>query len=219
MTERVEVDDVLRCIDIEAFNKFRFRHMRRKESRIYTLEREVLASKRWAKMKDRVDLGTTTRDDPHLRIPRIIKRSTTYAARAAEFLEVRDYMMTGSRKALKRLIAHEMIHYYLIDNGAYTGTRKKECYENRAHGRLFNECAAVVLDASYAKPVYRYKCSCGWWVKTERRVLSYLCEHCGKTMLRKSEHERLRKVAAIGSKVRPVDLNRYTVMTVDKVGH
>lgn len=222
---RVELDPVLRDFGWEAerigmmlSNRDRVHKMNRRERKIFRLEREVLNSKRWAKMKEKVELGVPGREDPALRVVKAVRQQQgRFLARAGPYLEVNEYggQLSGGR--LKRLVAHEMIHYYLHDNKAWEGDRKKSFYDNKQHGALFKECAAVLIDSSENPTVYRYSCPCGWWIEIPgKRKSSVPCHSCRKTLVTKTEYDRLRKVSAIGSRVHKVELSKYAVMAVKR---
>lgn len=222
---RVELDPVLRDFgwNIERLpmvlaNRDRPHRMGRRERKIYRLEREVLKSKRWAKMKEKVELGVPGREDPELRIVKVVKQKhSRFLARAGPYLEVNEYGGQLSDGRLKKLVAHEMVHYYLHDNKAWEGSRKRAFYEDGLHGPLFKECAAVLIDSSENPTVYRYSCPCGWWIEIPgKRKSSVACHSCRKSMVTKTEYARLKKIASLGSRLHPVEISRYAVMTVKR---
>lgn len=220
---QVELDPILRDFGWNAerlsmvlANRDRPFKMNRRERMIFRLEREILESKRWAKMKEKVELGTPTRDDPQLRLVKCVKVKAMFAARAGPFLEVNDLGYRRTGKSLRALIAHEMIHYYLQDNKTHAGTRKVAYMENDYHGRLFRECAAVLIHSRENPTVYRYSCPCGRWIQIPGKRRTELRCSCGKRLVSKPEFDRLRKIAALGSKLHPVEISRYAVMTVKR---
>ena len=183
--------------------------MNRSETRLYNLELKVLASKKWARMMATVDIGVPNPASPKARQVKMngrLKKCYAYAGQELNFSK--DSYQRYSPKRLRESIAHELIHYYLMDNN---------CPEKRDHGPIFQACCQVMgLDDAWAKEVphsYQYVCECGWWVKTSKRIKAYRCRGCLKDMVLKVEYEKLRKMAAIGSNTINLNMSRYAVMT------
>lgn len=223
--ERVEVDPVLRDFgwNPERIGKMlsdrdRYHRMNRTESKIYNLELEVMRSKRWARMKAKVDIGIPNPRDPAPRLVRLMKRSReNWGARAGEYLEWNSASLSRNRRSLKELIAHELIHYYLMDNGCHKGTRKREYAENAYHGRLFRECAGILINSRENPKVYRYTCSCGHWIELPgKKREGFMCRGCGKRMVPAIEYRSLKKISQIRSKIAPIDLSRYALATIKR---
>lgn len=225
-----QLDPILASLRDDVAKRFspysRSYHMDRKASHIYRLELKVMQSGAWARMKRKVDLGTATKDDPAPRVVKI-RRLESAGAIAGDYLEIDLSTAKLPDKLLKKTIAHELIHYYLHDNGAYRGTRAQDLRKGRnggtdCHGRLFTECcAAYGIQDGWAHEVlhkWQYKCPCGWWLKTaDKRQYQIRCQHCRKLMVTPTEYARLKKVAAIGSRTAPVRIDDYVIMKVKRL--
>ncbi len=200
-------------------------HMDRKAAHIFRLELKVMASGSWARMKRKVDIGTAKRDDPAPRVVKIHKLGGP-AAIAGDYLEVDTGTANLPDKHLKDTIAHEMIHYWLDDTGAYHGVRARDLRHGNGrtdyHGRLFRECCeAYGLKRGRDTEVvyrYQYKCPCGWWLKTvQPRPHQITCSSCHKMMVTPTEYKRLQKMAAIGSRSCPVRIESYVIRSVKRL--
>lgn len=227
LIDRVELDPVFwSWNDIDAVckmvaNRDRPHRMNRRERMIFRLELEVMRSKRWAKMKRVVDIGVESREDPSPRVVKIVRQKRSrWNARAGPTLEVNDSGRALTGKPLKDLIAHEMIHYYLSDNKVWKGTRKTAFYENALHGRLFRECAAVLIHSRENPVMYRFSCPCGGWVERSGRKQRHrvMCSYCHRWFVSKAEYARLKKMAEVGSKTMPVNIANYVVPKVTRKG-
>lgn len=220
-----QLDPLLASIREDVTKRFspysRSYHMDRKASHIYRLELKVLKSARWARMKAKVDLGTAMKDDP---APRVVKIRTLKgaSATAGDYLEVDRDVAKWAEKNLKPTILHEMVHYYLHDNGAYKGTRAADLRKGRnggtdCHGVLFRECCkALGLQGHQSEMLWRYKtrCTCGWWIQSVKPIKQQRCGSCHKIMVTPTEYKRLQKVAAIGSRSCPVKIENYVIRKV-----
>ena len=183
--------------------------MNRAENRLYKMELDVLASKKWARMMAMVDIGVPNPKPPKPREVKLnghLKRLYAYAGKELNFNK--DDYKRYSPKRLKTCVTHELIHYYLMDN---------DCPEKRDHGSIFQACCQVMgLDDGWAREVphsYQYVCECGHWVKTSKRIKAYRCRGCRKNMVLKTEYMKLKKMAALGSKTIDVNLSHYAIMT------
>lgn len=196
-------------------------HMDRAASRIYRLELKVMKTGAWARMKAKVDLGTAMKDDPTPRVVKIRKLKGA-SATAGDYLEVDSDVAKWADKNLKHTIAHEMIHYYLHDNGAYKGTRAGDLRKGRnggtdCHGRLFRECCKVYGLQGHESEVlykYQYKCECGWWMKSVTPSKQLWCGNCHRNMVTPTEYKRIQKVASIGARSLNIKIEKYAQMKV-----
>lgn len=223
-----QLDSILASLRDDVTKRFsphsRSYHMDRAASRIYRLELRVMKTGAWARMKAMVDIGTPTRSDPAPRVVKIHKLSGA-SATAGDYLEVDRDVANWAEKNLKPTILHEMVHYYLHDNGAYKGTRAADLRKGRnggtdCHGRLFRECCKALGLQGHASEVlhkYQYRCECGWWIKSAKPIKTreqLRCGSCRKLMVTPTEYARLKKVAAIGSRSMPVKIEDYVPMNV-----
>ena len=220
-----QLDPILAALRDDVTKRFspysRTYHMDRAATRIYRLELKVMKSGAWTRMKARVDLGTATKDDPAPRVVKIRKLRES-SATAGDYLEVDSDVAKWGEKNLKGTIAHEMIHYYLHDNGAYKGTRAGDLRKGRnggtdCHGRLFRECCKAYGLQGHASEVlykYKYKCECGWWIKSVTPSKQLWCGNCHKMLVTKTEYRRLQRVAAIGARSLNIKIEKYVQMKV-----
>jgi predicted SprT family Zn-dependent metalloprotease len=194
-----------------------FRHMNRSESRIYNMAQSILTEKRWSKMKASVDIGVPNPRDPDLRVVKV-KHLRGAVAMASDYLYVdKSHLKTRTAKRLKHTIRHELVHFYLSDNQVSKGTRGKDYTD---HGKLFKECcAALGLKDPFSYETdwgWTHRCPCGWYLKSMNRRTRIVCSSCHKTMILPTEYRRLKKIAEIGSKLMPVNIDNYVIMKVVK---
>ena len=158
--------------------------MRRKvsKSRVERICREILASKKWAKMKAKMGFPK----DPTIR-PVKFKRLKRSLALAGPHLTInRDYYLRVQNKDLKHTLTHELVHYYLDDNGI-----------NESHGKRFKQCcSAMGLNRVYAHEAdykYKFTCTCGWWLKVNRIHFEVHCQKCHKVMVSPTTYAEIKK--------------------------
>lgn len=166
-----QLDPILASLRDDVAKRFspysRTYHMDRAASRIYRLELRVMKTAAWTRMKAMVDLGTTTRNDPEPRVVKIRKLRDA-SATAGDYLEVDNDVAKWAEKNLKPTILHEMVHYYLHDNGAYRGTRAADLRKGRnggtdAHGLLFRECCKALGLQGHVRPDQVVRCEVVDW--------------------------------------------------------
>ena len=171
--------------------------MNRAERRLYNMELRVLRSRRWSRMCEK--MGWTKPTQPReVRINGRLRRTNACAGEVMEFSK--RYYRSSDAKGLRRTVTHELIHYAMRDNGVA---------DRGWHGARFEEAAVLMgITRGYAQ---QWVCNCGWWLKTARPVYSVFCPHCAKTLVRAGEYKKLERIARIGSKVRPVNIEAYAV--------
>ena len=224
----VQMDPILASIWESVFKTFRpgarSYKMDRRATHIYRLEVKVLKSAAWKRMKAKVDIGTATKDDPAPRIVKIV-RLRNASATAGEYLEVDTDVAQWADRNLIGTIAHEMIHYWLHDTGAYHGNRSLDLRKGRnggtdCHGRLFRECCqAYGIQGHMSEMLYRYKyaCPCGWWIKSQKPIKQQRCGSCHRILVSPTEYKRLQKVAAIGARSLTIKIEGYVPMKVKRL--
>ena len=181
--------------------------MNRMETRCHNLEQEILASKKWARMVERIDMGkvpipTKPRE---VQVSGRLRRCYAYAGEK-RVVSKRDYK-AASPKRLKQMVSHEMVHYFLMDNSI-----------SDSHGPIFKACCSLLgLKDGWAHEVdhkYQHICQCGWWLKSVERRKTLFCQQCHKKMVTRTEYNRLKKIASIGSQTIPINIETYAIMEI-----
>jgi len=189
--------------EIEVYVSEKPKRTKRGVRGILTMEKQILSSKRWSRMCQK--MGWTKPTSP--RPVSINGRMKRFYATAGLTLEVSEkYYKAASRKNLRQTVIHELIHYALSDNGVY---------EKSDHGPKFEKAAVLMGIMKGFK--YQWFCPCGCWMKTYKRMESVRCTGCHRVMVRKSELARLRRVAGIGSRIHPVDLSLFVEAKIKKL--
>ena len=158
---------------------------RRAEAKIIRLQTQIRLSKRWLKMMEKVDIGKPAPTRlPVVRPAEITAKTGRSLACAGPRMRIQTrYFQTTTAKDLKKTVTHEMVHYYLSDNGVI-----------EVHGPLFKACCdALGLRSPWRKEaVWKYKhiCPCGWWLKSMRRKRTIYCGSCRKLMILPSVYDR-----------------------------
>ena len=188
--------------------------MNRAESRLYRMQESVLASKKWAKMLQKVDFGKEI--VPYKLVPiEINGRIKAYLAQASsdkiEFSK--DYYKRAKAKQLIDTMKHEMAHTLLSQNGISDG-----------HSPLYKTCCFVLglhrpdhMEGSWN---YQHICSvCGWWQKSMQRrdKIGHTCGGNFRYLVSKTEYGKLARIAKVESKLVPVNINLYQIMEVRKI--
>jgi hypothetical protein len=188
--------------------------MKRAEGRLYRMQLKVAASKKWAKMVERVDIGKEPKayQPVPFHVNGHLRRITGYSCVdkievSKEFYKARS-SASPYRHELMDLVKHEMVHTWLAQNGV-----------SDVHGPLFKTgCHLLGLHDPNSKEAewkYQYVCCvCGWWLKSSHKQGMVRCGHCLKRMVTRAEYNRLKKMAEVGSKLIPVKIEDYIVMEV-----
>lgn len=179
------------------------RRWRRGERGLLRLAISILESDRWRRMMERIPL---TRGKSVMPKPRrlIINRrfSTLHGRCHSDRIEIAE--ATYEVGALKTL-QHELVHSWLMDSGAPCG-----------HTQTFYRALSYLRGAwKPGEPrAWRYTCgACGslQQYNEKKRRDQVVCHRCIKTNVNATEHSKIIKMAAIGSKVIPVKPERYVV--------
>jgi predicted SprT family Zn-dependent metalloprotease len=189
--------------------------MNRAESRLYRMQEKVLGSARWAKMVRRVDFGKEVA--PYKLVPVKLngrmKASNAWAfCDAIEFSK--DYYKRATPKNLMNTMKHEMVHTFLSQNRIPD-----------KHSTHFKTCCHVLglhrpdhMEGTYN---YQHICTeCGWWRKSMKRQdkLGHVCKGSNfKFLVTRTEYQKLARIAKVGSKVCPVNIEAYQVMEVKRI--
>ena len=188
--------------------------MNRAEARLYHMQEKVLASVRWSKMVQRVDFGKDVK--PYTLVPITLNgRLKAHWAWAwdsrIEFSK--EYYKRATPRSLMNTMRHEMVHTFLSQNAIQDG-----------HSILFKSCCHVLgLNSPAHKEGefnYKHTCAeCGWWLKAmeKRSKVPHTCKGRLVFLVSKGEYQKLARIAKIGSKVVPVNIDAYRVMEVKKM--
>jgi len=189
--------------EIEIYVSEKPKRTKRGVRGILTMQEEILSSKRWARMCQKMGWNILTRP----REVSINGRMKRVYATAGAVMEVsKDYYKAASRKSLRQTVTHELIHYAMSDNLVR---------DRGYHGPKFEKAAVLMGIMKGCK--YQWFCPCGYWMKTYKRMESVRCSGCHRVMVRKSELARLRRIAGVGSKVHPVDLSFFVEAKIEKL--
>lgn len=184
--------------------------MNRRENRIYKIQMKVLTSKRWQKMLQKIDIGVPNPKPPTPKMVEVSKRLKRYLGVAGSELKISyDYYKTAPYKSLKDTVTHELIHFYLMDNGIYDH-----------HGKIFRRCARAMGLDGYSDKTWSYKhvCGgCGSSLKDHKKRRYWHCQYCNKSNVLASELRKINKIAELKSYCFPVqDLSKFVIFKAIK---
>ena len=160
---------------------------RRASKRCYNLQLKILASKKWEKMVNSIelDLGREAHDMLPSEIlvwKRSLGNCQAYAY-AFRIVIYEGYYKKATEQQLKKLLMHEMVHSFLGQN-----------HNRDSHGQYFKTCCYLLGLAGYKERPYKWigRCSeCGHKYRKQSQAFSYQnCPECGKTTKTKNRRSK-----------------------------
>ena len=161
---------------------------RRASKRCYNLQLKILASKKWEKMVNSVELDLGRKAHDMLPAEIIVwKRSLGNCqgyAYAFRIVIYEGYYKTAIERNLKRLLMHEMAHSFLSQNN-----------RRDRHGQYFRTCCYLLgLEGHSCERPYKWigRCSeCGHRYRKQSQAYSYQhCPECGKNTKTKNRRSK-----------------------------
>lgn len=175
--------------------------MNRSEKRIYNLQLSILKLRKWDKI-----LAMEWGKEVVLPRPRTIElngRIKSYDADIGpETIRVsKDFYKTATPKALRETLRHELAHAFLMDNNI----------PYKHNSKVWNLVTLTLGVRDITNYEWRHICQCGSYIDSHHKKNWWLCPYCGMKNITKREYNKLSKVAAINSKLCPVNIDRYQV--------
>lgn len=123
-----------------------------------------------------------------------------------------DHWKYASKNYLLDTLKHETLHQFIYVN-------HPQIRGQISFGKFEKEVYLVFdIDGSIHKAYrWKYSCECGWWRKTNSKLDKLRCNGCGKNLVNKAEHDRIKRIAGIKSKVYPIEIDKWGIFRKEKL--
>ena len=86
----------------------------------------------------------------------------------------------------KEILVHEMLHVFISQNKLEHLNRKSQLFNKLVLNLSTPKFNIVNSHGAY---LWKYKCECGWWIKTNtKRENGWECSHCGYVVLKPTQY-------------------------------
>jgi predicted SprT family Zn-dependent metalloprotease len=179
------------------------KEMNRSEMRIYNLQLKILGQKRFDKLLELEDWGNPVIKPKPRRIELNGRLKNHDADIDDEVIRVsKDFYKDATPKELNETLRHELAHAFLMDN----------CIPYKHNSRTWTRVTLALGVRDTTNYEWQYFCGgCTSWLQTHDKKTSWRCHRCGKLNVTKREYNKLKKIAALNSKLHPINIDNYQV--------